>query len=174
MIYRYVRLIDSDADMVVVPVACDESIAEGSIHEVMIMLIETGYTRKHFDQLLEGEEIIPGVTSTYYCREGDWMGRWVVNFPVSAKMKVAQYLKGVESIVREAKELNAGTIAVQWPMPGVRFPPGVQEDAWQWWENTMLRNVNCQVELCTADEEEPGVVAVDHQITEAVEVTPCR
>ena len=166
MIYLYQQVMDSDADMVVCPTRCDEEITEGSLHEKLVCFLPPGYIRKHFDAMGGVDRVVPGTSIVYYVRDDDWVGKWVVDFPVSPEMTFTQYRMGVFELLRIACQMNPDSIAVPCPMPGVPFSEDCQELTWRIAEEVVLRETDCAVELCTDEEE----VMVLEEVTQKVVV----
>jgi hypothetical protein len=178
MIYRYQSIIDSDCDVVICPTRADEEILEGSLHEKLVCLLESGYTRRHFE-MIQNHVLVVGQPFVYYCQEDDWAGRWVINFPVAATMTFGEFMSGVEKCLQIAK--NTGkidSIGVVIPIDDIPWSEDMQEWAWLFHEGRVLADMGIQVEVYTAgdsDETTPEVV-VDVETEEVLQeiASVCR
>jgi hypothetical protein len=170
MIYRYSSIIDSDSDVVICPTGVTEDIAQGSLHENLICLLEPGYTKRHFD-IIKNNSLNLCQPFIYYCQEDDWAGRWVINFPVMEGMSYGNFMVGVERCLQIAK--NCGkidSIAVAIPMEGMVWPEAAQEWAWLFHESRVLVDSGIQVEVFTEDGPDEVVLEVVETV-ETVEAT---
>jgi len=165
MSYRYLSIMETDADIVVCPTAVNEEIASGSLHEEMVCELESGYIKKHFDTIQSGIVKV-GHPIFYYIREGDWAGRWVLDLPVTMEMSFVEFRAAVQRCLTIAKETNADVIAVPLPMPGVKWSEELQEFAWTEYASIILAGTGLEVEFCTREQAAGADAVVDVESNE--------
>lgn len=135
MLYLNQPILQTDADVIVVPTQCDEEIPEGSLHEAMVAILPAVYLSRHFTAIRQ-DRIHPGHPWIYYIQDGEpeWVGKWIISLPVQRGMTFQCLIEGVRRCMAMVKEMSADAVAVPMPLVEFGWDTTVQELMWQWCE----------------------------------------
>ena len=103
MYYFDTSILDTDADVVVVPVSVDAVIKPGTLHHAVAAKLPESYRAEYFTNVRKGI-LHAGEPDLYFPEHGSWQNRAVWNLPALASLSTTitlpHVMRGLAKIVR--------------------------------------------------------------------------
>lgn len=148
MVYLSQPMIDSTADAVIIPVSGTDEVAEGSVHETFLTLLDPRYL-DHYRRQVKMRTWDYTAATTMFVHEGLWKDRWIVEVPVQPKDGFVDLSPRINRAMYLVERLEAKTLSVC-HLPCMIHRAG-QEVLWQHVEGK-LKNVELYLHTQEWDE----------------------
>lgn len=149
MIYTSLPIVDSKAEVVIIPVSGTDYVEQNSVHEKFIAELDVAYADHYFREIRIGAFRLESRPTVYFVKSGPWDKRWVLEIQVKPGDRFFDLSPKFERIAYLLKHLEITTVAVGHMK--CQLSKENQETFWQHFEALRLAEDFIQLEFHTQE-----------------------